>query len=190
VLNRTSQKKGYAKSEGLEGRLLERRIFTQHLADGHEKKNVRKGQVGMQHDHYNPDYLRTILTKVETIALLGASPNPARPSHGVMRFLLAKGYHVIPVNPGQAGKEILGQKAYARLSDIPEPVDMIDVFRAPEYLSDVVEEAILLPERPAVLWGQLSVRDDDAAAKAESYGMDVVMDRCPAIEYPRLNIKR
>ncbi|MFK0383219.1 MULTISPECIES: CoA-binding protein [Rhizobium/Agrobacterium group] len=144
----------------------------------------------MQHDHYNPDYLRTILTKVETIALLGASPNPARPSHGVMRFLLAKGYHVIPVNPGQAGKEILGQKVYARLSDIPEPVDMIDVFRAPEYLSDVVEEAILLPERPAVLWGQLSVRDDDAAAKAESYGIDVVMDRCPAIEYPRLNIKR
>ncbi|MDS7596788.1 CoA-binding protein [Agrobacterium tumefaciens] len=144
----------------------------------------------MQHDHYNPDYLRKILKEVETIALVGASPNPARPSFGVMRFLLSMGYRVIPVNPGQAGKEILGQKVYARLADIPEPVDMIDVFRAPEYLSDVVEEAILLPERPAVIWGQLSVRDDNAAAKAEAYGMDVVMDRCPAIEYPRLNIAR
>ena len=144
----------------------------------------------MQHDQYDSGYLRKILTKVETIALVGASPNPARPSFGVMRFLLSRGYRVIPVNPGQAGKEILGQKVYARLADIPEPVDMIDVLRAPEYLSDVVEEAILLPERPAVIWGQLSVRDDNAAAKAEAYGMDVVMDRCPAIEYPRLNIAR
>ena len=144
----------------------------------------------MQHDSYEPDYLRKILTDVKTIALLGASPNPDRPSHGVMRFLLSRGYRVFPVNPGQAGKEILGQKVYAKLADIPEPVDMIDVFRAPEYLSAIVEEAILLPERPTVIWGQLSVRDDNAAAKAEAYGMEVVMDRCPAIEYPRLNIVR
>ncbi|MFP3701395.1 CoA-binding protein, partial [Burkholderia sp. SIMBA_013] len=79
---------------------------------------------------------------------------------------------------------------HARLADIPEPVDMVDVFRGPEYLSAIVEEAILLPQRPKVIWGQLSVRDDNAASKAEAYGIDVVMDRCPAIEYPRLNIVR
>lgn len=144
----------------------------------------------MQHDTYEADYLRKILANVETIALLGASPNPDRPSHGVMRFLLSKGYRVFPVNPGQAGKEILGQAVYARLADIPEAVDMIDVFRAPEYLSAIVDEAVLLPQRPKVIWGQLSVRDDNAAAKAEAYGIDVVMNRCPAIEYPRLNIAR
>ncbi len=144
----------------------------------------------MQHDTYEADYLRKILTNVKTIALLGASPNPDRPSHGVMRFLLSKGYRVFPVNPGQAGKEILGQAVYARLADIPEAVDMIDVFRAPEYLSAIVDEAILLPQRPKVIWGQLSVRDDNAAAKAEAYDIDVVMNRCPAIEYPRLNIAR
>ena len=144
----------------------------------------------MQHDSYEPDYLRRILTDVKTIALLGASSNPDRPSHGVMRFLLSRGYRVFPVNPGQAGKEILGQKVYAKLADIPEPVDMIDVFRAPEYLSAIVEEAILLPERPSVIWGQRSVRDANSAAKGEAYAMEVVMDRCPAIEYPRLNIVR
>lgn len=144
----------------------------------------------MQHDTYEADYLRKILTNVKTIALLGASPNPDRPSHGVMRFLLSKGYRVFPVNPGQAGKEILGQAVYARLADIPEAVDMIDVFRAPEYLSAIVDEANLLPQRLKVIWGQLSVRDDNAAAKAEAYGIDVVMNRCPAIEYPRLNIAR
>jgi predicted CoA-binding protein len=123
---------------------------------------------------------------VKTIALLGASPNPDRPSNGVMRFLLGKGYRVIPVNPGQAGKEILGQKTYARLADIPETIDMVDVFRAAEYLPSVVEEALAIHPRPAVIWGQLSVRDDAAAATAEAGGIKVVMDRCPAIEYPRL----
>lgn len=143
----------------------------------------------MQHDTYEPDYLRKILTDVRTIALLGASPNRTGRAMASCA-LLSKGYRVFPVNPGQAGKEILGQKVYARLADIPEPVDMVDVFRAPEYLSVIVEEAILLPQRPKVIWGQLSVRDDNAAAKAEAYGMSVVMDRCPAIEYPRLNIVR
>lgn len=142
----------------------------------------------MQHDTYDNDYIAEILQSVKTIALTGASQNPDRPSYGVMRFLLSKGYNVIPVNPGQAGKEILGQKVYARLTDIPEPVDMVDVFRAKEYLSSVVDEAILLSPRPKVIWGQLSVRDDTAAARAEAYGIKMVMDRCPAIEYPRLNI--
>jgi uncharacterized protein len=140
----------------------------------------------MNHDHYDDAYIADILRKVKTIALVGASPNPARPSNGVMAYLLARGYHVIPVNPGQAGKQILGQTVYARLADIPEPIDMVDVFRAPEFLQAVVDEAVALTPRPKVIWGQLEIRDDKAAAVAEAAGIDVVMNRCPAIEYPRL----
>ena len=140
----------------------------------------------MNHDRYDNDYIADILKTTKTIALLGASPNPDRPSNGVMRFLLSKGYEVIPVNPGQAGKEILGQKVYAKLADIPRPVDMVDVFRAAEHLGGIVDEAAALPQKPKVIWGQLSVRDDKAAAKAEASGIKVVMDRCPAIEYPQL----
>jgi uncharacterized protein len=140
----------------------------------------------MHHDRYNDVYLTDILKGTRTIALVGASPKPDRPSFGVMRFLLSRGYTVIPVNPGQAGKEILGQMTYATLADIPGPIDMVDVFRAPEYLGAVVDEALGLDVRPATIWTQLGVRDDDAAAKAEAAGIDVVMDRCPAIEYPRL----
>ena len=140
----------------------------------------------MNHDRYDDAYIADILKMTKTIALLGASPNPDRPSNGVMRFLLSKGYTVIPVNPGQAGKEILGQTVYAKLSDIPQPVDMVDVFRAPEFLDGIVAEATALPQPPQVIWGQLGVRDDDAAAKAEAAGIKVVMNRCPAIEYPRL----
>jgi len=140
----------------------------------------------MQHDDYDSGYIANILKQTRTIALVGASPNPARPSHGVMRFLLSKGYHVIPVNPGLGGKEILGQTVVAQLADIKEPIDMIDVFRAPQYLAEVVDAALALDPKPKVIWGQLAVRDDAAAAKAEAAGLDVVMDRCPAIEYPRL----
>lgn len=140
----------------------------------------------MNHDRYDDDYLAGILRSVKTIALLGASPNPARPSNGVMGYLLARGYDVIPVNPGQAGKEIHGQKVYARLADIPREIDMVDVFRASQYLPDIVEEVLVLPSLPKVIWSQLGVRDDAAAAKAEAAGVRVVMNRCPAIEYPRL----
>ncbi|OHV76363.1 CoA-binding protein [Rhizobium sp. LCM 4573] len=140
----------------------------------------------MNHDRYDDAYIAEILKTTRTIALLGASPNPERPSNRVMGFLLSKGYRVIPVNPGQAGKEIRGQKVYARLSDIPEAVDMVDIFRAAQYLDGVVDEALALPQKPKVVWGQLGVRDDRAAAKAEAAGIAVVMDRCPAIEYPRL----
>lgn len=140
------------------------------------------------HDHYSPEDLRDILGNVRTIALLGASPKPDRPSFGVMRFLLSKGYTVYPVNPGQAGKEILGQTVYATMADIPGPVDMVDVFRAPEYLGEVVAEALALPNRPKVIWGQLTVRDDEAVKPAEAAGIRVVMDRCPAIEIPRLGL--
>lgn len=140
----------------------------------------------MNHDAYADDYLSDILKSVKTIALTGASPNPARPSNGVMGYLLSRGYKVIPVNPGQAGKQIHGQTVYARLADIPEPVDMVDVFRASEYLDGVVDEALALEPRPQVVWAQLGVSDDAAAAKAEAGGIKVVMNRCPAIEYPRL----
>ena len=140
------------------------------------------------HDHYSAEDLRDILGNVRTIALLGASPKPDRPSFGVMRFLLSKGYTVYPVNPGQAGKEILGQTVYATMADIPEPIDMVDVFRAPEYLSEVVAETLALPNRPKVIWGQLTVRDDEAVKPAEAAGIRVVMDRCPAIEIPRLGL--
>lgn len=140
------------------------------------------------HDHYSAEDLRDMLGSVRTIALLGASPKPDRPSFGVMRFLLSKGYTVYPVNPGQAGKEILGQTVYASMADIPEPIDMVDVFRAPEYLGEVVAESLALPNRPKVIWGQLTVRDDEAVKPAEAAGIRVVMDRCPAIEIPRLGL--
>lgn len=140
----------------------------------------------MNHDRYDDDYLAFTLRTTRTIALLGASPKPERPSYGVMRFLLARGYTVYPVNPGQAGKEILDQRTYATLADVPQPVDMVDVFRAPEFLDGVVDEALALQIRPKVIWSQLGVRDDRAAEKAEAGGIAMVMNRCPAIEYPRL----
>jgi predicted CoA-binding protein len=140
----------------------------------------------MNHDIYDRTYITDILKTTKTVALLGASPNSLRPSHGVMSFLLSKGYTVFPVNPGQAGKQILGQTVYAKLGDVPQPVDMVDVFRAAEYLDGIVDEALALETTPKVIWGQLSVRDDKAAAKAEAAGIKVVMDRCPVIEYPRI----
>ena len=142
----------------------------------------------MNHDHYGDAQLARILGDSKVIALVGASPNAARPSHGVMAFLLSRGYRVIPVNPGQAGKTILGQTVVARLADIAEPVDMVDVFRAADQLDGVVEEALAMTPRPKVIWGQLSVRDDAAAQKAEAGGIEVVMNRCPAIEIPRLGL--
>jgi len=140
----------------------------------------------MNHDHYDEAYIAEILRSVKTIALLGASQNAARPSFGVMQFLIGKGYQVFPVNPGQAGKEILGRMTYKTLADVPVPIDLIDVFRAPEFLDGIVAEALALSPLPNVIWAQLGVRDDAAAAKAEAGGIRVVMNRCPAIEYPRL----
>lgn len=126
-----------------------------------------------------------ILERVKSIAVVGASPNPARPSYGVARFLAGLGYRVFPVNPAHGGGEIAGLPAYARLADIAEPIDMIDVFRASDHVSGVLDEALALDPRPKVFWTQLDVRDDDAAARAEAAGMTVVMDRCPKIELAR-----
>lgn len=140
----------------------------------------------MDHDHYSDDYIRGILSSVKTIAMVGASANEVRPSFFVMKYLLAKGYRVIPVNPGQAGKDILGQLTYARLADIPKPIDMVDVFRASEAVPAIVDEVLVLSPLPKVIWTQLTVRHDEAAAKAEAAGIQVVMNRCPKIEYARL----
>jgi predicted CoA-binding protein len=138
----------------------------------------------MDHDHYPDVYLRDILTSVRTIAVLGASPRRERPSHGVMDYLQRRGYRTIPVNPNAAGATINGETVYARLADVPEPIDMVDVFRRSEMAGGVVDEAIAVSAK--VVWLQLGVRDDDAAARAEAHGLKVVMNRCPAIEIPRL----
>jgi uncharacterized protein len=140
----------------------------------------------MNHDHYSDAYISAILAECKTIALVGASPNAARPSYGVMRFLLGNGYSVTPVNPGQAGKEILRQKVSATLADLSEPVDMIDIFRASEAIPALTDEILALPWKPKAVWMQLAIRDDAAAAELEAAGIKVVMNRCPAIEIPRL----
>jgi uncharacterized protein len=141
----------------------------------------------MNHDTYPESYIRGILNTVKTIAMVGISPNQNRPSFFVFKYLLGRGYHMIPVNPGQVGKEILGQKVYAKLADIPEPVDMIDIFRASEHVMPIVREAIALKPKPQVIWMQLTIRNDEAAALAEQAGIKVVMNRCPKIEYGRLS---
>ena len=130
--------------------------------------------------------IRQVLRDTRVIAVVGASSKEIRPSHSVMRFLLARGYRCIPVNPGLAGKEILGQTVYASLADIPEPVDMVDVFRASEAVAELIEETLALPDHPRTVWLQLGVSDDAASAKAEAAGLEVVRERCPAIEIPRL----
>ncbi|HEY4193836.1 MAG TPA: CoA-binding protein, partial [Mesorhizobium sp.] len=105
----------------------------------------------------------------------------------VLKYLLAKGFSVFPVNPGHAGKEILGRMTYAKLADIPEPIDMIDIFRASASVPPIVDEALALDPLPKIIWMQLTVRNDEAAAKAEAAGIKVVMNRCPKIEYGRLS---
>ncbi|AMM84671.1 CoA-binding protein [Martelella sp. AD-3] len=130
--------------------------------------------------------IRDILRSVKRIALVGASPKPERPSHRVMGFLLSKGYAVVPVNPGLAGKEIHGETVYESLAAIPGAIDMVDIFRASEYVGGVVDEALALDPLPGVIWMQLDIVDEEAAQRARARGLDVVMDRCPAIEYPRL----
>jgi hypothetical protein len=141
----------------------------------------------MTHDTYDDAYIRGILNTVKTIAMVGVSNKESRPSYFAFKYLLERGYRMIPVNPGLAGGELLGQKVYARLADIPEPVDMVDVFRAASYAVGIVEEALGMQPRPRVVWMQLGIRNDEAAALAEANGLKVVMNRCPKIEYGRLS---
>ena len=141
----------------------------------------------MNHDAYPDSYIRGILNTVKTIAMVGASEKGNRPSYFAFKYLLEHGYHMIPVNPGHAGETMLGQKIYAQLSDIREPIDMVDIFRASQYVLPIVQEVLSLKPRPQVIWMQLGIRNDKAAALAEANGMKVVMNRCPKIEYGRLS---
>ena len=138
----------------------------------------------MNHDHYSDDYLRSVLRDAKTIAMVGASPNWNRPSYFVMKYLQSKGFRVIPVNPQAAGETILGEKVYADLADVPEPIDMVDIFRRSDAVGPIVEEAIR--KHAKIVWMQIGVRNDAAAARAEAAGLRVVMNRCPKIEYSRL----
>src|SRR5690606_3212542 len=139
----------------------------------------------IDHDHYDDDYIRGILRQVNVIAMVGASANWNRPSYFAMKYLQQKGYRVIPVNPKEAGNEILGEKAYASLSEIPVKIDMVDCFRASDAIPPIADEAIRIGAK--VLWMQLGVRHDEAAKKAEAAGLKVVMNRCPKIEFGRLS---
>jgi predicted CoA-binding protein len=141
----------------------------------------------MDHDQYSDTYIRGILNTVKTIAMVGASNKESRPSYFAFKYLHERGYRMIAVNPGLAGQELLGRPVYARLADIPEPVDMVDIFRAPQFALQIVQEALALTPRPQVIWMQLGIRNDEAAALAEDAGLKVVMNRCPKIEYGRLS---
>jgi predicted CoA-binding protein len=141
----------------------------------------------MNHDSYPDSYVRGILNILKSIAMLGASEKENRPSYFAFKYLLERGYNMIPVNPGYAGENLLGRRIYARLADVPEPIDMVDIFRASRYALPIVEEALALQPRPQVIWMQLGIRSDEAAALAEANGLKVVMNRCPKIEYGRLS---
>ncbi len=139
--------------------------------------------------HYSDDIIKSILRSTKTIAMVGASGNSVRPSYFAMKYLLDKGFIVIPVNPGLEGKQILGQTAYSALKDVPAPVDMVDIFRSSDAAAGVVDEALAEKDRLGlkVIWMQLGVINDEAAAKARDAGLTVIMDRCPKIEYGRLS---
>ena len=141
----------------------------------------------MTHDAYPDSLIRDILKSVKRIALVGASANEARPSWIVTKYLLDRDYDVIPVNPGLAGQTILGKTVYAALKDIPGPLDMVEIFRNSEAAGPITDEALALDPLPRVIWMQLSVRNDEAAARAEAQGVTVIMNRCPKIEYGRLS---
>lgn len=143
----------------------------------------------MNHDRYDDDYIAGILRKVRTIAMIGASANNNRPSYFAMKYLLGKGYTVVPVNPGIAGQKLLGQDVYGTLADVPAPVHMVDIFRNSDAALAITREAIALKDTLGikVIWMQLGVRNPTAAAEAEAAGLEVVMHRCPKIEYGRLS---
>jgi predicted CoA-binding protein len=141
----------------------------------------------MKHDSYSDETIQRILKSVRTIAIVGASNNNARPSYFVLKYLLSRGYRLFPINPGLAGKDILGARVYAKLADVPEPLDMVEIFRNSAAASGIVDEALKLDPLPKVIWMQLGVRNDEAAARAEERGIEVVMNRCPKIEYGRVS---
>lgn len=140
----------------------------------------------MGDDEYPDAWLREILESVKSIAIVGISDKPDRPSHQVLGFLVEHGYRAVGVNPGLAGKTIHGAPVFASLSEVPEPIDMVDVFRKSADAGGVVDAALALDPKPKVIWMQLDVRDEAAAARACAQGVEIVMNRCPKIEYARL----
>ena len=138
---------------------------------------------------YTDDYIKSILRSTKAIAMVGASGNEMRPSYFAMKYLLAKGFVIHPVNPGMAGKEILGQKVYATLRDVPAPVDMVDIFRTADVAPEIVREALAEKDRLGIktIWMQLGVVSEEAAKLAADAGLNVVMDRCPKIEWGRMS---
>jgi predicted CoA-binding protein len=137
---------------------------------------------------YSDDFLRKVLTRTKVVAVVGLSPNPVRPSYYVARYLQLKGMRVIPVNPGHAGSRVLGEEIYADLASIPQdvPVDMVDIFRRSEHVPPIVDAALARLPRLRTVWMQIGVHNEAAAETARAAGMDVIMDRCPKIEYQRL----
>ena len=132
------------------------------------------------------DLLRDVLRRSKVFACIGVSPNPVRPSHYVGRYLTLKGYRVVPVNPGQAGTRLWGVEVKAILADVTEPVDVVDIFRRPEAVPEIVDQALAMDPLPKVIWMQIGVTHPEAAAKAEAAGLTVIQNRCPKIEYQRL----
>src|SRR6201999_667752 len=141
----------------------------------------------MNHDTYDDNYIRGILTGVKSIAMVGASPVDVRPSYFAFKYLVQRGYNMIPVNPGHVGKSLLGRPFVGSLAEIGRPIDMVEIFRSSAHIMPVVDEALKLSPLPKVIWMQLGGRDDVAAAKAEAAGQKVVMNRCLKIEYGRLS---
>jgi predicted CoA-binding protein len=152
-----------------------------------DRRIGKTAETEMSHDSYSADYIRDILRSVKTVALVGASNNDVRPSYFVVKYLLEKGYDVSPVNPSLAGQEIAGARVYARLQDIPHPIDMVDVFRNSQAAGEITDEALSLSPLPKVIWMQLNVRNDAAAERAEAKGLKVVMNRCVKMEYGKLS---
>jgi uncharacterized protein len=141
----------------------------------------------LNHDRYEDSFVRNILNSVKTVAVVGASQGDDKPSMFVVNYLNERGFRVYPINPGRAGQIVAGVTAYARLKDVPEPIDMVDVFRRSEFVPQVLDEVLALSPLPKVFWMQLGVVNPEAAARAEAAGMTVVMNRCPKIEYGRLS---
>ncbi len=138
---------------------------------------------------YSDRQLRGILRSVQTIAMVGVSPYWNRPSYFAMKYLQAKGFRVVPVNPRAAGDELLGETCHASLAEVPGKIDMVDIFRSAEAAGEIVDEAVALQEEKGIriVWMQLGIRNDAAAARGVAAGLTVIMDRCPKIEYGRLN---
>jgi len=141
----------------------------------------------LNHERYDDAFIRGILDTVKTVAVVGASQGDDKPSMFVVKYLSDRGYRVFPINPGRAGQFVAGVKAYAKLADVSEPIDMVDVFRRSDAVPEVLDEVLALSPRPRVFWMQLGVKNEEAALRAEAAGMTVVMNRCPKIEYGRLS---